>query len=370
MSTIRMDNQGVLRHTQGHEGGQFAPKPITAPTEPLSGINDAETLRARVRAMFHQIVAPSSTPAELAGGSRLEEDPSRSGSPSPGPARERILVTSVTIPKIDSAIAPVVVTIPSAPAAGETPHEYREFAGQLYRQVWGVEDDQASRIVPAVPASSAWEPTVPGKTYQLRPVPADVDWLQEQARRAITADPIHAVTVADAEVAAQERLAPFASIDGEVWQATAAPGYSVPLPDTDAPGVLTVRVEPEAALGTPGVFGADDYAGAVAQLHVTAARTGRIAEEPDPEPPIVWFGRQQSGADVALLGASELTVANFRSNFARLREEVAQIPGAVRGDVGSFLSVGSWVIDYSSLTDEQQGAYKAYVRFGVDRGLV
>ena len=106
MSTIRMDNQGVLRHTQGHEGGQFAPKPITAPTEPLSGINDAETLRARVRAMFHQIVAPSSTPAELAGGSRLEEDPPRSGSPLPGPARERILVTSVTIPKIDSAIAP------------------------------------------------------------------------------------------------------------------------------------------------------------------------------------------------------------------------------------------------------------------------
>lgn len=75
------------------------------------------------------------------------------------------------------------------------------------------------------------------------------------------------------------------------------------------------------------------------------------------------------GTDLTIESSETLTAETFRDRLAAFREQIVTIPGAVTGDVGSFLVVGDWN-DFTALTRQQQDEYRRYIMFGVERGLI
>jgi hypothetical protein len=68
--------------------------------------------------------------------------------------------------------------------------------------------------------------------------------------------------------------------------------------------------------------------------------------------------------------ATPLSENTIRDRLASFREQIVTIPGAVTGDVGSFLVVEDWKLDFAALTRQQQDHNRRYITSGVERGLI
>lgn len=383
-----MDSRGNLHQLEGPGGGQFASRAPVRPASPLA--DAAERLRARVRITWRDLLSsahdgdgePPQPQPSSATPPRRHSESHQPPAGSTDPVDLRSFIANVSIPSYSSAVAPVTIEIAGAGSGDEVAREYRAVDGQLFRQVWGVEDHSTGRIEPAVPAAAAWAPTEPGRSYELLPVPADEEWLREQAERAT----LHATSEDHAAALTHEHLSGFAAIDGDVWQATDAPVYLAPLLD-DAPftAPLAVTIEPAPdttrAAAQLGYFHADDYDGAVDTMTATAAAVGaEIAPGQDvDEPPIRWLRELgligdepawRPGTPMDIEPSETLTEGSFRDRLAAFREQIVTIPGAVTGDVGSFLVVGDWKLDFAALTRQQQDEYRRYIVYGVEHGLI
>ncbi|WP_433673873.1 hypothetical protein [Microbacterium gorillae] len=357
-------------------------------------------------------------------------------------------ITNVSIPSYTSRQAPISIVVSGAASASgdEIAREYRQVDGQLFRQVWGVEDRESGRVIPVAPQAAAWgegsergaaggalaggrpenqqrpvtasgehrgdeaavgadagtggsagspvfaspqvwAPFEPGRVYELRPVPADEEWLRQEAERSPA---VSTATAEEAARAVQARMDQFAAIDGAVWQVTPEPVYRAPVVD-DAPFTepLTVAVLPapdtSMAAADVGYFPADSYAEAILTMHETAAAVGvSVAPGQNTEdPPIRWLRELglidspltdehewRSGTPLTIEPSETLTEGTFRDRLASLREQIVTIPGAVTGDVGSFLVVGDWKLDFAALTRQQQDEYRRYIIYGVEHGLI
>ncbi len=214
------------------------------------------------------------------------------------------------------------------------------------------------------------------------PVPADDAWLQGQVS---SLGEMIASSQEEAAAAAQGNLDRFASIDGEVWQAADAPVYRAPTPE-DAPFAAPLRVDVVPAPDTtssaagPGFFHSDAYDDAVATVWATAKATGApVSPSIDPVPPIAWMreidlvGAEpewRQGHELEFPPSDTLNEFVFRDRLAAFREQIVGIPGAVTGDVGSFLVVGDWRLDFAALTRHQQDEYRRYIIYGVEHGLI
>lgn len=456
-----MDAQGNLHRSTGPGGGQFAARPTPPPAGTLSGA--AELLRAKVRISWRQLLSsalhgvPES--AERLSQAARSAAPSRSGAdrgpkhredgvPASSPAGDATVspiqsfITNVSIPAYTSRQAPVSIVVSGAASASgdEVAREYRQVDGQLFRQVWGVEDHESGRVIPVSPPAAAWgdgagreaadgalavgqhaihqrppadstdrrggesatradaavpafaspqvwAPSEPGRVYELRPVPADEEWLRQEAERSPA---VSTATAEEAARAVQARMDQFAAIDGAVWQVTPEPVYRAPVVD-DAPFTepLTVAVLPapdtSMAAADVGYFPADSYAAAVLTMHETAAAVGAVVApgQNTEDPPIRWLRELglidspladehewRSGTPLTIEPSETLTEGTFRDRLASLREQIVTIPGAVTGDVGSFLVVGGWKLDFAALTRQQQDEYRRYIIYGVEHGLI
>jgi hypothetical protein len=221
MTLPAMDSHGNLHRLSGPGGGQFAQKPSAPPTAPL--VSDSERLRSRVRINWQHLLDPSNfdIPIDHASYARRKRD--RGGTFSRGERRRdqaagvKSFVTNISVPAYTAAQAPVTVVVAGAASGDEVAREYRSVDGLLFRQVWGVEDQATGRVTPTVPAAAAWAPSEPGKSYELRPVPADQEWLRAEAERA---DLVTAESEQHAQQIVQQRMDGFTAIDGNVWQAT------------------------------------------------------------------------------------------------------------------------------------------------------
>lgn len=384
MTLPAMDSYGNLHRMSGPGGGQFAPKVSAPPTAPL--LSDAERLRSRVRIDWRQLLDPANfdIPIDHASDARRKRD--RGGFISRGDRRHeqasaaKSFVTNISVPTYTNAQAPVTVVVDGAASGDEVAREYRSVDGQLFRQIWGVEDQETGRVTPTAPATAAWAPTVPGKSYDLRPVPADEEWIRAEAERT---DLIAAASEQHAKQIVQQRMDGFAAIEGNVWQATEAPVYRAPVLD-DAPFTDPLSVAVAPAPDTTdhaadlGYYPADRYSDAVTVMHATAAATGAQIAAADDEP-IRWLRELglvgdepewRQGVSIDVEPSDTLTEGTFRDRLAAFREQIVTIPGAVTGDVGSFLVVGDWKVDFGALTRQQQDEYRRYIMYGVERGLI
>lgn len=391
MTLPYLDSAGNLHRapgTPGALGGQFAPKPVSAPAAALH--TDAEALRARVRIRWRELFNPANylAPIQLPSQSRKERDrrlPAEENSSVPG-ARERIRETfaSVSVPMYTSLQAPISITVEGASDRSDIAREYREVDGRLFRQVWSNEPGPSGPSPEPDVDDHGWAPTVRGRVYQLRPVPADAAWLRQEAERM---PPAAATTVEGAHAAVQEHLDQFAAIDGNVWQAAPEPVYRAPVPQDapfDAPLELEVIPAPDTTSSAAplNIFPGDRYDDALRTLEDTAGATGApVAPAPD-EPPIMWLRELglidapayepnwRAGAALTIVPGTELTEATFQSSFGDFRAQISGIPGAVAGDVSAFRSPSSWRLDFAALTASQQQEYRAYIAFGVEHGFI
>jgi len=380
-----IDSQGNLHRSGGPGGGQFAAKPAAPPLTNLT--SDTARLRSRVRINWRHLVDPDMFEMPLSDTNSYDRKrpPAR---PTPASARDRSheapiqsFIANVSVRSYTAEQAPVTVVVDGVAGGDEVAREYRAVDGNLFRQVWGIQDPSNGTVIPISPASTAWAPTQAGETYDLLPVPADEQWLKTEAARADT-------TGADSEDAAhqlvQEHLDEFAAIDGHVWTTAPAPAYRAPTEEDapfGAPLVVDVAPAPDTSehAADIGFFPSDQYDDAVATMQQTAAVTGATVAPLPAEPPISWLRELgligddvpwRRGVPMQVEPSETLTEDTFRDRLAAFREQIVTIPGAVTGDVGSFLVVGDWKLDFAALTRQQQDEYRRYIMYGVEHGLI
>jgi hypothetical protein len=380
-----MDGRGNLHRNAGPGAGQFASKAPAAPSSMLG--EAAERLRASVRISWRHIfdASPATARTEEPGPrdrlSWLRRD--RNKVTSSASDTSSWFTTNVSIPTYTNQHAPVTLVVDSRIAAAsgdEVAREYRAVDGKLFRQVWGIEDPVTGQITPA---HGEWAPTEAGRSYELHPVPADEEWLRQQTERNPT---ITAASEAEAAQLAQKSMDEFAAIDGDVWQQADAPVYRAPViadAPFDGPLAVTVTAAPDttAAAADLGYFHADSYSDAIRTMQDTAAALQiPIAEGHDSDDPPIRILRDlglvgdepewRAGTPLNIEPSETLTEETFRDRLAAFREQIVTIPGAVTGDVGSFLVVGNWKVDFAALTRQQQDEYRRHITYGVERGLI
>lgn len=161
MTLPAMDRHGNLHRLSGPGGGQFAQKPSAPPAAPL--VSDSERLRSRVRINWQHLLDPSNFDIPIDHASDARRNRERGGCFSRGDRRRdqtaaaMSFVTNISVPAYTEAQAPVTVIVAGAASGDEVAREYRSVDGQLFRQVWGIEDDETGRVAPTVPAGAAYE---------------------------------------------------------------------------------------------------------------------------------------------------------------------------------------------------------------------
>lgn len=386
MTLSAMDSNGRLHRTVGPGGGQYAAKPAVAPARSLT--SDSDRLRARVRVAWRHLfdVAQPTTTIELPTFSRHRRDGAHAPRDAGPRSRAQTFITNVSIPSYTTAQAPVSVVVDhgALTSGADLAREYRSVDGRLFRQLWSTETSEGSEDIRANSARPVterhWAPGVTVAHRPLRPVPADEGWLRAHAASTEFA----ASSEMDAAALLEASLHPYAAIDGEVWRESAAPAYRVPT-ITDAPftgpAELSVVAAPDTtyAAADLGLYPSDQYDQAIAATRAFALEHGIPVAEAPAEPPIklVWGGslyaeRQgwRPGHPIEVESSETLTEGTFRDRLAAFREQIVTIPGAVTGDVRSFLVVGDWRVDFSALTRQQQDEYRRHIVYGVEHGLI
>ncbi|MGO4681259.1 hypothetical protein [Microbacterium sp. 2MCAF23] len=393
MTLPYLDSAGNLHcapGTPGALGGQFAPKLVSAPATALH--TDAESLRARVRIRWRELLNPENYFAPI----QLPSESLTDGSSKPAAAggddwkprvgeRIRSLVTNVSVPMFTSVQAPIAITVEGVKDGSAVAHQYREVDGKLFRQVWARGTAEAQESTPERSAvEHEWAPTVPGRTYELHPVPADAAWLQQEAERI---PPVLASNDNDAHAAVQEHLDQFAAIDGHVWQTASEPVYRAPVIE-DAPFVAPLQLDVVPAPDTStsaaplNVFAGDQFDDAVRTMSETSAAVGVPIAPLAEGPPVMWLRELglvdappadtswRAGVPLAITPSAELTEETFEAKFNDFRAQIAGIPGAVHGDISGFRRRGAWRLDFTALTAHQQQEYRGYIAFGIGRGFI
>lgn len=381
MALPHVDESGNIHRPSGPGGGQFAAKPSSAP-RPLTSAPKGERLQSNVAVMW----------------GLLDRDRGAASSRRTASAVSTMKrgVFRVSVPRISSGQAPIVAEVVGTAEGGE-PLRYREVDGRLFSQVFGVRDRESGVVVPlpavtrasdgaASPAplpraASVSEVQAAAAAGALVPVPADEDWLRATATH--EAADVAAEDEVSAGAALQERMDDYAAIDGDVWRHSRQPVYRAPVEAEapfEAPIVVSVEPAPDTSFAAvDGYYPSDEYQQAVARVRETARATGAEVGAVAEEPPIRWLAELgliegeewRRGARLDFSPSSSLTEENFRERLAQFRAQIVeQLPGAVGGDVGSFLTVGEHRVEYAALTKTQQDEYRRYIMFGLEHGLV